>query len=107
NLVGNSCKFLPQGGIVQISAEMKGSDVLVQVEDSGDGVPGEQRELVFNKFRQGNSDGLTEKPQGTGLGLAICREIVEHMGGRIWCRESDLGGALFAFTLPVSETVVG
>jgi len=104
NLIGNACKFLPEkGGKVRVSAERAGRYVLFRVEDSGQGVPFDHWDLVFEKFKQ-VGDTLTEKPQGTGLGLPICRKILTSMKGRIWCdASSDLGGAQFSFTLPICD----
>jgi signal transduction histidine kinase len=57
--------------------------------------------IIFEKFRQAG-DTLTEKPQGTGLGLPISRQIVEHLGGRLWVESTPGKGATFAFALPVA-----
>jgi signal transduction histidine kinase len=70
----------------------------IEVCDNGPGVPPEQQQLVFEKFRQGGS--ATQRPQGTGLGLPISRRIVEHYGGRIWLESLPGQGACFAFELP-------
>ncbi len=103
NLMGNACKFLPNGGVVRLGTRPKGDELEFWVEDSGPGIPDEERERVFEKFKQ-VGDSLTDKPKGTGLGLPICREILQRMGGRIWCdRSPELGGARFRFTLPVSR----
>jgi two-component system sensor kinase FixL len=67
--------------------------VEVVVEDSGPGLPKEQRERIFEPFH-------TTKPNGMGVGLAICRTVVQSHGGRIWAESSRGGGAAFHFTLP-------
>ena len=101
NLLSNAVKFTDHG-VVTVSVERQSDTMLlVGVADTGRGIPEEDREAVFEKFKQVTSDTLTDKPQGTGLGLPICREIVEHHGGRIWV-ESEIGkGSVFWFTLPV------
>ena len=66
--------------------------------DNGPGVPIDQQQLVFEKFRQGGD--ATNRPQGTGLGLPISRQIVEHFGGRMWLRSEPGQGACFGFELP-------
>jgi len=101
NLLSNAAKFVPaEGGRVELRLTADEAGVSVEVQDNGPGVPEAQRELVFEKFRQGG-DALN-RPQGTGLGLPISREIVEHFGGRMWLRSAAGQGACFGFTLPWS-----
>jgi signal transduction histidine kinase len=66
--------------------------VLIQVQDSGEGLDPQQAEHIFEPF-------FTTKPEGIGMGLSISRSIVESHGGRLWA-ESSSKGALFQFTLP-------
>jgi Na+/proline symporter/signal transduction histidine kinase len=103
NLLSNAAKFCdPANGCITISLEVERDQLLVGVRDNGAGVPDRERELIFQKFRQGG-DVLTGKPQGTGLGLPISREIIQHFGGTLWVEKSSLGkGALFMFTLPLA-----
>ena len=109
NLLSNAIKFTPEGGEIQVGAQvLKGetedvSDMIrLNVSDTGIGIAPDEYENVFEKFKQ-VGDTLTDKPKGTGLGLPISKEIVEYHGGRIWV-ESELGrGSTFYFTLPVVE----
>jgi signal transduction histidine kinase len=99
NLLSNAAKFTPPGAgriVVRLTVQAEGARV--EVEDNGPGVPPEQQQLVFEKFRQGG-DGVS-RPQGTGLGLPISRQIVEHFGGRLWLRSEPGHGACFGFDLP-------
>ncbi len=99
NLLSNAVKFAPRGdGRVLVRLRCDERVATVEVRDNGPGVPAEQQQLVFEKFRQGGS--ATNRPQGTGLGLPISRRIVEHYGGRIWLESSPGQGACFAFELP-------
>jgi signal transduction histidine kinase len=99
NLLSNAAKFVPpQGGRIELRLIPDKDGATVEVQDNGPGVPADQRELVFEKFRQGG-DGIS-RPQGTGLGLPISRQIVEHFGGRMELRPDAGQGACFAFTLP-------
>ncbi|MBN8494033.1 MAG: histidine kinase [Burkholderiales bacterium] len=99
NLLSNAAKFVPAGqGRVRLQLTHDAEGLTVQVHDNGPGVPPEQRELIFEKFRQGG-DALN-RPQGTGLGLPISRQIVEHFGGRMGLRDDTEQGACFFFTLP-------
>lgn len=128
NLVGNAVKFTPSGGAVRVALrrveQSTGRDVNpsgpigqltsrqvdsptrwveIGVEDTGEGIPADQLDAIFDKFYQVRTNGRG-KAQGTGLGLAIAKSLVELQGGRIWA-ESEIGrGSRFAFTLPVSET---
>ena len=73
-----------------------GPDVEVSVIDSGTGIPQEKLKDVFDTF-------YTTKQEGTGLGLSIARTIVETYGGKIWAENRSGGGAVFRFTLPLSQ----
>ncbi|MDO8931900.1 MAG: sensor histidine kinase [Rhodocyclaceae bacterium] len=101
NLLSNAVKFVTPGeGHVWVRVHSAPDAVRVEVADDGPGIRPEDRDAIFEKFRQGGQDVLTDKPQGTGLGLPISRQIVEYFGGRLWV-ESEAGqGARFMFTLP-------
>lgn len=103
NLIGNSLKFTPEGGLVSVSARTFNEKmVAISVKDSGVGIPEDQLDKVFEKFHQVECS-LTRTVQGTGLGLAITKGLVEASHGNIWV-ESELGkGSTFTFTLPISE----
>jgi signal transduction histidine kinase len=114
NLMGNALKFTPEGGRVEVRAELLAeagtwrnsprpvSGILVSVSDTGPGIPEEQLEAIFDKFKQIKSSAMGG-PDGSGLGLAISKEIVERFGGSIWA-ESELGvGSVFHFTMEPAE----
>jgi signal transduction histidine kinase len=86
---------------VRIGVLAHGGVVRVNVRDNGPGVAGQDREVIFEKFRQGG-DTRINRPSGTGLGLPISRQIVEHLGGRLWVEGPPGEGATFSFTLPVA-----
>jgi len=99
NLLSNAVKFVPQGsGEVTVRLRGDASGAAIEVIDNGPGVPPEQQQLVFEKFRQGGL--ASQRPQGTGLGLPISRRIVEHFGGRMWLKSEPGHGACFGFELP-------
>jgi hypothetical protein len=104
NLLSNAVKFVkPDTGRVIVEL-VSGTDALeVRVTDNGPGIAVDDQQLIFEKFRQAG-DTMTEKPQGTGLGLPISRQIIEHLGGRLWVESAPGHGATFAFSLPVAET---
>jgi PAS domain S-box-containing protein len=94
NLVVNALEAVEDGGRVQISAALNGSDrVLLTVDDDGPGIPPEMLSRLFQPFQ-------TSKSSGTGLGLALCLKIVEGHGGTLRVEEGDLGGARFEVDLP-------
>jgi signal transduction histidine kinase len=107
NLLSNAIKFTPDGGriIVSAGANQRGLFEL-SVADTGVGIAEQDRELVFEKFRQGSvvlgGDGLTREYSGTGLGLSIVKELCKLLGGEI-CFDSELGkGSIFRIELPWS-----
>ncbi len=99
SLVDNSLKFTPPGGQVTVTVGARDEAWELRIEDSGPGVPADDRRAVFDKFHQLH-DHLTDKPSGAGLGLATSRAIVGRLGGLIWCEEAPLGGAAFVVRLP-------
>jgi signal transduction histidine kinase len=102
NLIGNAMKFTPPRGTVKVSATNDGAEwVQVVVQDSGPGIPADEKEKIFDRFYQVRGEG-GQKPKGTGLGLAISKRLVEMHGGKIWVESRPNCGSTFAFTLPVS-----
>ncbi len=104
NLLSNAVKFTPRGGSISVlgrAANLDGREgVEITVSDSGEGIPEDQLEKIFEKFHQVGT-GAAKRKGGTGLGLAICREIVRHHGGTIRA-ESVVGeGSTFYVFLPV------
>lgn len=102
NLLSNAFKFTPPGGRVRCALERTGRDrCLLEVQDSGPGVPVELRQLIFERFRQGQA-GTTRNFGGTGLGLAISKEFVELLHGTITVTAAPGGGCLFQVELPLA-----
>lgn len=105
NLLGNAIKFTPSGGSVTITArhahlENGAPAALVSVADTGEGIPREAFERIFEKFGQVENRKAGNR-MSTGLGLTFCKMIAEAHGGRIWV-ESELGnGSTFSFTIPL------
>ena len=99
NLLSNAIKFSNHGHITLQGAQ-EDTMVRLSVIDAGIGIPESDLETIFDKFHQ-LGDPRSGNPKGTGLGLAICREIVQHLGGKIWCESPPGEGSRFHFTLPV------
>ena len=109
NLLSNAVKFVPQNtGRIRVGVGETADSVTVSVTDNGPGIRAEDREIVFEKFRQGYGEegALTDKPQGTGLGLPIARQIIEYFGGRLWVESEPGQGACFLFSLPLNHVAL-
>lgn len=109
NLISNAIKFTPEGGRVHVAATLCDDDpdlMELIVEDTGIGIPLDEQEHIFEKFRQGRSspeskDALTRAYEGTGLGLSIIRELSKLLDGEVFL-ESEFGrGSKFTVRLPV------
>ncbi len=101
NLLDNAIKYTPHGGVIRISIGRQQSRVFIRVEDSGAGIPAEDRERVFDRFYRVGGDRHASLQDGCGLGLAIVRHIVDLHQGEVHLGESsELGGLLIEITLP-------
>jgi signal transduction histidine kinase len=102
NLITNSIKFTPDKGEIEVGAGVgHGAEIKVWVRDNGVGIPAQEIEQIFQKYRQTTS-GKASKRKGTGLGLVICKMIVEAHGGRIWVESEERKGTTFFFSLPLN-----
>jgi two-component system sensor histidine kinase KdpD len=100
NLIDNALEYTPRGSPIEINARADARQIVVEICDRGPGLPGGAEGRVFEKFfRAAQSSGH----RGIGLGLAICRGVVEAHGGRISAANRAGGGAVFSFTLPISD----
>jgi two-component system, OmpR family, phosphate regulon sensor histidine kinase PhoR len=101
NLLSNAVKFTPGGGHVTIRVSRSGGDCLVQVTDTGIGIPAADREHLFERFYRGSNAREREIP-GTGLGLAICEVIAEAHHGTIEVASTAGNGTRFLVRLPLA-----
>ena len=101
NLVGNAMKFT-ESGFVLLSIFADGEQTVLEVEDSGPGIPEEHLSKIFEAFRQAD-DSFNRSFQGTGLGLAISRSLVELMEGNLEVRSKLQVGSTFRVTLPMAH----
>jgi signal transduction histidine kinase/CheY-like chemotaxis protein len=102
NLLSNAVKFTPDGGSVDVRAEIAGTEAQVIVRDTGIGIDAADHERIFEAFQRGGREARSE---GTGLGLTLSKRIVELHGGRIWMSSRPGAGSTFGFAVPVSQDV--
>jgi signal transduction histidine kinase len=95
NLVSNAIKFTPERGRVRVGAAASGGEVHFTVQDSGVGIPADQLEPIFDRFRQ-----LSRSRLGLGLGLHISRCLVEAHGGRMWAESVAGAGSTLHVLVP-------
>jgi two-component system sensor histidine kinase/response regulator len=100
NLVSNALKFTPAGGTVTARTFIDGTNVVVEVTDTGIGIPEGEQSRVFQRFFR-SSTATEQAIPGTGLGLVISRAIAEAHGGSISLRSAPGAGASFRVELPV------
>ena len=107
NLLSNAIKFTPEGGRVRISSRIiDATTVSFSVEDTGIGIPLQEQEHIFEKFRQGSTapggrDHTTREYEGTGLGLSIVRELSRLLGGDVSLVSEFGKGSVFSVRLPI------
>lgn len=105
NLVNNAIKFTNEGGVF-ITLEVFHRNFIINIKDSGIGIPKESLGLIFEEFRQ-VSEGLGRGFQGTGLGLTICKKYIELLGGQISVKSTPKVGSEFSFQVPLyAEEIV-
>lgn len=99
NLCRNAVEAMPEGGILRLRALREGREVVLEVSDTGVGVPSSEKGRIFEPF-------YTTKETGTGLGLSVCRRIVEAHGGRLTLHSQPGHGTSFRVHLPLHFRLV-
>lgn len=100
NLLINASKFTPEGGKITLKAKEKDASLVVQIQDTGPGIPEEEQQRLFQPYHRQITD--REHLSGLGLGLALCKYLVELHSGKIWV-ESQVGkGSTFGFSIPLA-----
>ncbi len=107
NLIGNACKFTPDGGRIVVDARADGGQAVVSISDNGIGIAPEQLGGVFEMFSQ--IDHSLERAQGgLGIGLTLVRRLVEMHGGNVVASSAGHGeGSEFVVTLPLTRDAAG
>jgi len=102
-LVANAINFTPRDGEIRLRALAKPTEVWLQVEDNGAGIPAGEEEAIFRRFYQ-LEDPMTRHHGGLGVGLSIVREMVELHGGRVWAESGGIEkGSRFTVVLPLAS----
>ncbi|MDE2306089.1 MAG: histidine kinase [Gammaproteobacteria bacterium] len=104
NLLSNAIKFTPRGGTISIHARREGAQMVLDVIDSGPGVPAEERAQIFEAFYQGRIP-QGGHVKGTGIGLSVVTEFVNAHGGSIEILDAPAGGAHFRVRLPLRQSM--
>jgi two-component system sensor histidine kinase VicK len=99
NLVINAVKYTPETGKVSVRLRSRRNDVLVEVKDSGWGIPKYSQDQIFSKFFRAHNI-VKRETTGTGLGLYLVKGLVDALGGRIWFSSEEGKGTSFFFSLP-------
>jgi PAS domain S-box-containing protein len=105
NLVSNALKFTERGGTATVRVAVRDGRALLEVSDTGMGIPADDREQVFQPFFR-TSGARTRAVQGTGLGLAITRALVDAHGGSVSCQSKEGVGTTFSVELPLAAPIL-
>jgi len=96
NLIKNAIEAIPEEGKIRIYATVKGDNAIIEVEDTGIGIPKERINEIFRPF-------FTTKPKGLGLGLAVCKKLIEAQGGKISVKSKIGKGTKFFILIPIAK----
>ncbi len=105
NLAGNAVKFTDHGGVTIAARRDAGGTLVIDVSDTGPGVPVGERERIFDAFRQLDGS-FSRRHGGTGLGLTISRDLMIAMGGSLECLDAPGGGALFRLNVSLPDALL-
>jgi signal transduction histidine kinase len=102
NLIGNALKYSPAGGTITFTARAEKGNILMNVQDTGYGIPTADLPFIFDRFYRVRN-GKTSEIEGNGLGLAIVKSIVEQHGGQISVESEENRGTCFSVSLPLCQ----
>ncbi|OJV83251.1 MAG: hypothetical protein BGO34_16365 [Bacteroidia bacterium 44-10] len=103
NLLSNALKFSPPGSEISVSvSSVKNKEISLTITDTGEGIPEEEIERIFDLFYQG---GQSDKKMGSGIGLSYTRQLVEIMHGKIAVESKVKRGSTFTVKLPLNQSI--
>ena len=100
NLVNNACQAIEGKGVVEVVTSIKGQNALLEVRDTGHGIPEHLKDSIFEPFFTTKNDG-----DGTGLGLSLSRDFIRQFGGEIECEANQQKGTIFRVVLPLGVSL--
>jgi signal transduction histidine kinase len=103
NLLDNALKFTPAGGKIRLSSEVLEDVVLIHVVDTGEGIPSDEQNRIFERFYQVDKARPGGEVRGYGLGLAICQQIVQAHGGKLSVTSQPGEGSHFVVKIPLQK----
>jgi CheY-like chemotaxis protein len=106
NLISNAIKFTQEGGWVSVHSEVQSNHIFVKVSDTGPGISAEEKEFIFERYRQGQA-ALGAAQPGYGIGLALCKEYANLIGAELWVESEPGKGASFYLRIPVASLTNG
>ena len=106
NILSNAIKFTPVDGVIKINSKLNKENVVIEIEDNGNGIPKEDIKKILNPNEHFSKLG-TEKEPGTGLGLILCQNFVRKNGGELKIRSKVGEGSTFYFHLPIYSNQTG
>jgi two-component system sensor histidine kinase GlrK len=99
NLLSNAIKYSPRGGEIHLVAQAKDEELVLDVADSGEGIPAAERAHIFDAFYTGKPSSSSVK--GTGIGLSVVMEFVSAQGGSVEVCDGEYPGAHFRIRIPL------
>jgi len=102
NLIENAVRYTEPEGKVKVSLGGDKKEIKFEIEDTGVGIPENQKDRIFTKFFRG-ANVIRMETEGSGLGLFITKNIIEAHGGKIWFESEEGRGSTFFFTLPIKK----
>ncbi|PIQ87081.1 MAG: hypothetical protein COV73_03835 [Candidatus Omnitrophica bacterium CG11_big_fil_rev_8_21_14_0_20_43_6] len=99
NILANAVKYTPGNGKIDITVNDQGNTILIQIKDTGVGIPADELPKIFEEFFRASNVRELEK-DGTGLGLSIAKQVIERHNGKIWVESKQGKGSTFSIELP-------